>query len=65
MTVAGTNFGKAAADYGRYRAGFPDSLFVRLAELAQLLAERFPVPVLAVPHRVFAIIATAPVPQVT
>lgn len=31
MTVSGTNFGKAAADYGAYRAGFPDSLFDRLA----------------------------------
>jgi SAM-dependent methyltransferase len=30
MTVAGTNFGKAAADYGTYRHGFPDSLFDRL-----------------------------------
>jgi len=25
------NFGRTAADYGRYRAGFPDSLFARLA----------------------------------
>jgi ubiquinone/menaquinone biosynthesis C-methylase UbiE len=32
VTVAGTNFGKAAADYGRYRAGFPDSLFARLTD---------------------------------
>lgn len=31
MTVAGTNFGKAAADYGKFRAGFPDSIFDRLA----------------------------------
>ncbi len=30
MTVSGTNFGKAAADYGKFRAGFPDSLFDRL-----------------------------------
>lgn len=30
MPVAGTNFGKAAADYGTFRAGFPDSLFGRL-----------------------------------
>jgi hypothetical protein len=28
--VSGTNFGKAAADYGKFRAGFPDSLFDRL-----------------------------------
>ncbi len=34
MSVAGTNFGKAAADYGTYRAGFPDSLFERLAAFA-------------------------------
>lgn len=32
MTVSGTNFGKAAEDYGTYRAGFPDSIFERLAE---------------------------------
>ena len=32
MTVSGTNFGKAAEDYGTYRAGFPDSIFARLAE---------------------------------
>lgn len=31
MTVSGTNFGKAAADYGRFRAGFPDSIFDRLS----------------------------------
>jgi SAM-dependent methyltransferase len=31
MTVSGTNFGKAAGDYGTFRAGFPDSLFERLA----------------------------------
>ena len=30
MGVSGTNFGKAAADYGKFRAGFPDSLFDRL-----------------------------------
>jgi SAM-dependent methyltransferase len=30
LPVAGTNFGKAAADYGTYRAGFPESLFERL-----------------------------------
>jgi SAM-dependent methyltransferase len=30
-SISGTNFGKAAADYGSYRAGFPESLFVRLA----------------------------------
>lgn len=27
------DFGKTAADYGRYRAGFPDALFTRLAAL--------------------------------
>lgn len=32
MTVSGTNFGKAADDYGTFRAGFPDSIFERLAE---------------------------------
>lgn len=29
--VEGTNFGKAASDYGAFRAGFPDSFFERLA----------------------------------
>lgn len=32
MTVSGTNFGKAAEDYGTFRAGFPQSVFERLAE---------------------------------
>lgn len=32
MTVSGTNFGRAAEDYGTFRAGFPDSIFDRLAE---------------------------------
>lgn len=32
MTVSGTNFGKAAEDYGTFRAGFPDSIFDRLVE---------------------------------
>lgn len=31
MTVSGTHFGKAAGDYGKYRAGFPESVFDRLA----------------------------------
>jgi len=31
VTVSGTNFGKAAADYGAFRAGFPESIFDRLA----------------------------------
>lgn len=31
MTVSGTNFGKAAEDYGTFRAGFPESIFDRLA----------------------------------
>jgi SAM-dependent methyltransferase len=31
MTVSGVNFGKAAADYAAFRAGFPDSIFERLA----------------------------------
>lgn len=31
MTVSGTNFGKAAADYSAFRAGFPESIFERLA----------------------------------
>ncbi len=31
MTVSGTNFGKAAGDYGTFRAGFPESIFDRLA----------------------------------
>ena len=30
--ISGTNFGAAAADYGTFRAGFPGSLFDRLAE---------------------------------
>jgi len=32
LTVSGTNFGKAANDYGTFRAGFPESIFRRLAE---------------------------------
>ncbi|MGI9232642.1 MAG: class I SAM-dependent methyltransferase [Woeseiaceae bacterium] len=32
MTVSGTNFGKAADDYGTFRAGFPDSIFDYLAD---------------------------------
>ena len=32
MTVSGTNFGRAAGDYGTFRAGFPESIFDRLAE---------------------------------
>ena len=32
LAVSGTNFGEAAADYGTFRAGFPDSLFDRLSE---------------------------------
>ena len=28
-----TDFGKTARDYGRYRAGFPDPFFERLAAL--------------------------------
>ena len=31
MTVSGTNFGRAAEDYGTFRAGFPASIFNRLA----------------------------------
>jgi SAM-dependent methyltransferase len=31
MTVSGTNFGAAASDYGKFRAGFPASIFDRLA----------------------------------
>ncbi len=34
MTVLGTNFGKAAEDYGTFRAGFPESIFDRLAEFS-------------------------------
>ena len=30
MTVSGTNFGRAAAEYGADRAGFPESIFNRL-----------------------------------
>jgi len=33
MTVSGTNFGKSAEDYSTYRAGFPESIFDRLAVL--------------------------------
>jgi SAM-dependent methyltransferase len=32
LMVSGTNFGKAAGDYGTFRAGFPESIFDRLAE---------------------------------
>ena len=32
MTVSGTNFGRAAEDYGRFRAGFPESIFDRFVE---------------------------------
>lgn len=32
MTVSGTEFGRAAADYGAHRAGFPDSIFERFVE---------------------------------
>ena len=32
MTVSGTNFGKAAGDYGTFRAGFPESIFDRFGE---------------------------------
>ena len=32
LALSGTNFGEAAADYGTFRAGFPDSLFERLSE---------------------------------
>lgn len=74
LSISGTNFGKAAADYGTFRAGFPESLFDRLsafdvglpgqrafdASLASMLTSRFPAEDLAVPHRVFAIVATAP-----
>lgn len=38
MTVSGTDFGKAAADYGTFRAGFPDTLFERLREFGVGLA---------------------------
>ena len=31
MSVSGTNFGRAAEDYGTFRAGFPESIFDRLA----------------------------------
>ena len=39
MTVSGTNFGKAAEDYGTFRAGFPESIFDRLAEFRVGLPE--------------------------
>lgn len=32
MTAGPIDFGKTAQDYGRYRAGFPDALFERLAQ---------------------------------
>jgi len=53
MTVPGVNFGKAASDYGTFRAatGKFD------ADHRELLARQFPGNMLAVPHRVFAIIA--------
>jgi 2-polyprenyl-3-methyl-5-hydroxy-6-metoxy-1,4-benzoquinol methylase len=31
LTVSGTNFGKAAGDYGTFRAGFPESILDRHA----------------------------------
>lgn len=34
MKVSGTSFGKAAEDYGTFRAGFPASIFDRLAEFS-------------------------------
>ena len=34
VMISGTNFGKAAADYGAFRAGFPESIFDRLAEFS-------------------------------
>lgn len=40
MTVSGTNFGKAARDYGTYRAGFPKSIFARLEEFDIGLPDR-------------------------
>lgn len=41
MTVTGTNFGKAAADYGAFRAGFPDSIFDRLHEFEVGKSDQF------------------------
>lgn len=32
MSVSGTNFGNAAADYRKFRAGFPESIFERLSD---------------------------------
>ncbi len=32
-TIETVNFGRTAADYGRYRAGFPEALFERLGDL--------------------------------
>lgn len=40
MEISGTNFGKAATDYGSYRAGFPESLFERLSSFSVGLPEQ-------------------------
>lgn len=40
MTLSGTNFGRAASDYGRFRAGFPDSVFDRLEAFDVGLADQ-------------------------
>ncbi len=67
------DFGRTAEDYVKHRAGFPARFFQRLAreevlrpgpeQIARFdtaLAERFPAESLAVPHRVFTLIATRP-----
>lgn len=41
MKISGTSFGRAAADYGAFRAGFPDSIFDRLEPFGVGLAGQY------------------------
>jgi hypothetical protein len=50
---SGLDWGKTAADYAAHRHGFPATFYERLAAMF----ERFSEEPLAVPHRVFAVIA--------
>jgi hypothetical protein len=49
------DFGKTADDYGRHRAGFPDSLYERLNRSAIDVAGQR-----VVLHRVFAVVGVSP-----
>jgi hypothetical protein len=53
------DFACTAADYARYRAGFPPELLDRLTAIPH---ERFPQYPLGVPHRVWAVTARAALP---